>query len=77
MGPPATGSRRVGAPLLADGVDADEREIVIDGLRLMELRNVAYPDAHLAARARARGEPVASFDADFRRLGAETFPLSG
>lgn len=77
MGPPATGSRRVGAPLLADGVDADEREIVIDGLRLMELRNVAYPDAHLAARARARGEPVASFDADFRCLGAETFPLSG
>jgi len=61
--------------VLADGVVVDDREAVVDGLRLMALQKVAFPDAHLAALARSRGEPIASFDTDFRRLGVELVAL--
>ncbi|MDO8562304.1 MAG: PIN domain-containing protein [Candidatus Limnocylindria bacterium] len=37
----------------------------------MQEVNVAYVDAYLAAVARAHGEAVATFDADFKRLGVE------
>lgn len=62
--------------VLADGVDVEEREIVVNALRLMQDQNVAYVDAYLAALARRRDEPVASFDAGFRRLGVELIALS-
>lgn len=62
--------------VLADGVAAEEREVVTDALRLMQDQNVAYVDAYLAALARDRGEPVASFDTGFRRLGVELSGLS-
>ena len=57
--------------VLADGVAADDPDVVMDALRLMHEKNVAYVDAHVAALARAHGEAVATFDADFRRLGVE------
>jgi len=59
------------ALVLADGVSVDDKELVLDALRLMQEVNVAYVDAYLAAVARAHGEAVATFDADFKRLGVE------
>ena len=63
--------------ILADGVDAEDREIVTDALRFMQDQNIAYVDAYLAARARGRLEMIASFDTAFRRLGVEMYALSG
>ena len=63
--------------ILADGVDAEDREIVTDALRFMQDQNIAYVDAYLAARARGRHEMIASFDTAFRRLGVEMYALSG
>ena len=37
----------------------------------MEDANVSFVDAFIAASARSRGEAVATFDADFKRLGVE------
>ena len=62
--------------VLADGVAAEERDVVTDALRLMQDQNVAYVDAYLAALARDRAEPVASFDRGFRHLGVEISGLS-
>jgi len=63
--------------ILADGVAAEDREIVADALRLMQDQNVAYVDAYLAALASDRREPIASFDTGFRRLGVEMYAMSG
>ena len=63
--------------ILADGVDAEDREIVTDALRFMQDQNIAYVDAYLAARTRDRHEMIASFDTGFRRLGVEMYALSG
>jgi predicted nucleic acid-binding protein len=63
--------------ILADGVSAEDREIVTDALRFMQDQNVAYVDAYLAALARDRHEPIASFDTGFRRLGVEMYAMSG
>ena len=57
--------------VLADGIDVENREEVLDALRTMQDANVSFVDAYLAAVARARGEPVVTFDADFKRLGVE------
>jgi len=62
--------------IMADGVSAEDSDIVADALRLMQDQNVAYVDAHLAALARSRREPIASFDTGFRRLGVELYALS-
>lgn len=59
--------------ILADGIEVDDEEIVLDALRLMETANVDYTDAFVAASARADGQPVATFDADFKSLGVEVF----
>jgi predicted nucleic acid-binding protein len=56
------------ALLLADGVRAEERDLVVAALDDMAAANVDFADAHLARVARARGEAVCSFDSDFKRL---------
>lgn len=58
---------------IADGIEVEEQDVVLDALRLMETANVAYADAFLAAKARHHGEPVLTFDSDFRRLDVEIF----
>ena len=60
------------ALVLADGIVVDDEDIVLSALRLMEKTTVDYADAFIAATASSRGEAVASFDADFKRLGIET-----
>lgn len=57
--------------IAADGVETDERDLLLDVLRVMKDANVSFVDAYLAERARAAAEPLASFDKDFRRLGVE------
>jgi predicted nucleic acid-binding protein len=56
---------------LADGIAIDDEEIVLDAVRLMDEAKVDFTDAYVAACARSRGERVATFDADFKRLGVE------
>ena len=57
--------------ILAEGIVVDDEQLVMDALRTMEDANVDYTDAFIAANARASGQPVATFDSDFRRLGVE------
>lgn len=67
---------RVLTPLLtADGVEAENADTTIDALQIMAQKNVDLVAAYLAALARRSGDPVASFDKDFARLGVETFAL--
>jgi predicted nucleic acid-binding protein len=54
-----------------EGIKVDDEDVVMDALRAMEDADVDYTDAFVAASARAHGEPVATFDSDFRRLGVE------
>lgn len=44
---------------------------VVRALETMAAKNVDFADALLAETARSRGEGVASFDRDFRKLGPE------
>jgi predicted nucleic-acid-binding protein len=67
----ATIAEALNSLVLADGIIVDEQDIVLSALRLLESTRVDYADAFIAASARARGEAVASFDADFKRLGVE------
>lgn len=60
---------RVLVPLLsADGVETQEREILIRALELARNKNVDFSDAVLAVQADRHGEPVCTFDEDFKRL---------
>lgn len=59
----------------ADGVAAEGVEDVLDALALMVDHGVDFPDAYLAAAAKRRGDSVATFDADFRKLGARVIGL--
>ena len=61
----------VRALVLADGIVVDDEETVLSALRLMEGMKVDYKDAFVAANAIAHGDPVATFDSDFKRLGVE------
>ncbi len=45
--------------------------VVVRAIEAMADRNVDFADALLAAAADSRGEGVASFDRDFRKLGVE------
>ena len=54
----------------AEGVAVEGADAVVDALTLMVDKNVDFADAYLTAVAGARGEEVASFDADLKRLGA-------
>lgn len=62
---------RVTDLLAAEGIEAEERDLVLDALRVTKERRVSFVDAYLAEKARALGEPVCSFDRDFDRLGVE------
>ncbi len=59
-------------PLLsADGVEVEEREILIRAIELARDKNVDFADAVLALEATRDGETVCTFDAkDFKRLPA-------
>lgn len=61
---------RVLVPLLsADGVDAEERELLVRAIELARDKNVDFADAVLALQAARSQEPVCTFDEnDFRRL---------
>jgi predicted nucleic-acid-binding protein len=59
-------------PLLsADGVEVEDRETSIQAVELTGEKNVDFVDAVLAIRAAKSGEPVCSFDGDFKRLPGE------
>ena len=56
-------------PLMsADGVEVEDRETLIQAVELARDKKVDFVDAALALQAARRGEPVCSFDGDFKRL---------
>jgi predicted nucleic acid-binding protein len=56
-------------PLMsADGLEVEDRETLIQAVELARDENVDFVDAVLALQAARRGEPVCSFDGDFKRL---------
>jgi predicted nucleic acid-binding protein len=61
----------VGDLIASDGVEAEDRDVLLDALRVMRETNVSFVDAYLAERARSAAEPLATFDKGFRRLGVE------
>lgn len=63
---------RVLVPLLsADGVETQDRELMIRALELTRGKNVDFSDAVLALQAERQGETVCTFDeSDFKRLPA-------
>lgn len=63
---------RVLVPLLsADGIEVEEREVLVLAIELARDKNVDFVDAVLALQAVRQGETVCSFDeTDFRRLPA-------
>ena len=59
-------------PLLdRPGMRIQQSKAVIGAISAMAQRNVDFADALLAELARARGQGVATFDRDFRRLKVE------
>ncbi len=72
---PAGIAETLRAFVLADGIVVDDQETVLDALRMMADANVAFVDAYVAATAKERDMPVATFDADFRRLGVALVDL--
>lgn len=63
---------RVLVPLFsADGVETEDREILIRALELARDKNVDFSDAVLSLQADRHGETVCTFDTtDFKRLPA-------
>jgi predicted nucleic acid-binding protein len=64
-------------PLLsADGIEVEDRELLIRSIELARDKNVDFSDAVLALQAARRGEAVCTFDeTDFKRLpSAWTLP---
>ena len=59
----------------ADGIRVEGDEAVSEALALMSEKNVDFADAYLAAVAAKRREPIATFDADFKRLGAQVLAI--
>ena len=56
-------------PLIsADGIEAEDRELMVQAINLAREKNVDFIDAVLALRAAREGESVCSFDDDFKRL---------
>jgi predicted nucleic acid-binding protein len=62
-------------PLLsAVGLEAEDREVVIEALELTRMRNVDFLDAILSLQAVREDETVCTFDkTDFKRLPAKWF----
>ncbi|HYO12175.1 MAG TPA: PIN domain-containing protein [Thermoanaerobaculia bacterium] len=71
-GPSYADIARVVVPLLsADGIEIDQREIMIQAIELARDKNVDFLDAVLALQAVRNGETVCNFDkTDFKRLPA-------
>lgn len=61
--------------ITADGIDVEAADDVLDALQMMVDQNVDFVDAYLAAVAKRRRESVATFDSDFRKLGARVVAL--
>jgi predicted nucleic acid-binding protein len=61
--------------LTTPGIAVEGADDVFDALTLMADHGVDFPDAYLAAAATRRGDSVATFDADFRKLGARVVAL--
>lgn len=55
---------------MAEGVECEQRGLLVDALALMAEENVDLVDAYLARRASSDDGAVASFDRDFARLPA-------
>jgi predicted nucleic acid-binding protein len=68
----ATGLRDL---LTTPGIAVEGADDVFDALTLMADHGVDFPDAYLAAAANRRGDFVATFDADFRKLGVRVVAL--
>lgn len=59
-------------PLMsADGIEVEDKDILIQAVELARDKNVDFVDAALALQAARRGEPVCTFDGDFKRLPAQ------
>jgi predicted nucleic-acid-binding protein len=59
-------------PLLKEhGLKVEGSNVVVRALESMAENNVDFADALLAESARSRGEGVASFDEDFRKLDVD------
>jgi predicted nucleic-acid-binding protein len=64
-------------PLMsADGIEVEDRDLLIQAIELTRDKNVDFVDAVLALQADRRGEPVRSFDGDFKRLPGRWIPLA-
>lgn len=61
--------------VMLDGVVVDEASHINDALEIFSKYGVDYADAYLTAVARAKNLMVATFDQDFRRIGAAVYPL--
>jgi predicted nucleic acid-binding protein len=62
---------KVLVPLLStDGIEVEDRDLMIHALELAREKNVDFADAVLALQAARHGERVCSFDRDFKRLPA-------
>ena len=61
--------------VLADGVAVENDDVVLDALDLLAGRSVDFADAYLVAAAARRGEAIATFDTDLRKLGAAVFAI--
>lgn len=60
---------RVVIPLVgADGVEAEDRQLIVQAITLAQEKNVSYIDAFVALQAARQQESVCSFDGDFKRL---------
>lgn len=56
-------------PLIAaEGVEVEERDVLIRAIELAQDKNVDFVDAFLAVQAARHEESVCSFDEDFKRL---------
>jgi predicted nucleic acid-binding protein len=63
---------RVLVPLMtAEGIEVEDRDVLIQALGLAREKNVDFVDAVLALQAARHGEPVCSFDGDFKVLPAQ------
>lgn len=69
LGDIASALQQVGA---AEGVRLQPSGLISEALEAMARHNVDFADAYLAAQGRSQGQRVASFDGDFKKLGAGT-----
>ena len=67
---------RVVIPLIsADGVETEDRELMVQAIELAREKNVDFIDAVLALKAVRHQESVCSFDDHFKRLPAHRVVL--